>query len=105
MSLQIFKWTANPLYMLIAFTGFILNLLNLLPLGPLDGGRISAAITKWMWLFGGGALVYKAVKQPNPLMIQLTEGAPKTAAPAAKKPAGKARAGTTKKSTTTRRKR
>src|SRR5205814_10569652 len=49
-SLQIFKWTANPLYMLIAFTGFILNLLNLLPLGPLDGGRISAAITKWMWL-------------------------------------------------------
>jgi Zn-dependent protease len=68
-SLQIFKWTANPLYMLIAFTGFILNLLNLLPLGPLDGGRISAAITKWMWLIGGGALVYKAVKQPNPLMI------------------------------------
>jgi Zn-dependent protease len=68
-SLQIFKWTANPLYVLIAFTGFILNLLNLLPLGPLDGGRISAAITKWMWLLGGGALVYKAVKQPNPLMI------------------------------------
>ena len=68
-SLQIFKWTANPLYMLIAFTGFILNLLNLLPLGPLDGGRISAAVTKWMWLLGGGALLYKAVKQPNPLMI------------------------------------
>lgn len=68
-ALQIFKWTADPLYLLVASVGFILNLLNLLPLGPLDGGRISAAITKWMWLFGGGWLVYKAVKQPNPLMI------------------------------------
>jgi hypothetical protein len=35
----------------------------------LDGGRISAAVTKWMWVFGGGALVYKVVKQPNPLML------------------------------------
>ncbi len=68
-SLQIFKWTNNPLYLLIASVGFILNLLNLLPLGPLDGGRISAAITKWMWLFGGAAVVYKTLHQPNPLMI------------------------------------
>jgi Zn-dependent protease len=68
-SLQIFKWTDDPLYLLIASVGFILNLLNLLPLGPLDGGRISAAITKWMWLFGGGAVVYKTFHQPNPLMI------------------------------------
>jgi hypothetical protein len=35
----------------------------------LDGGRISAAVTKWMWVFGGGVLVYKVVKQPNPLML------------------------------------
>lgn len=68
-SLQIHKWTANPLYLLIASVGFLLNLLNLLPLGPLDGGRISAAITKWMWLFGGGIVIYKTFRQPNPLMI------------------------------------
>lgn len=68
-SLQVFKWTNNPLYLLIASVGFVLNLLNLLPLGPLDGGRISAAITKWMWLFGGAAVVYKTFHQPNPLMI------------------------------------
>jgi Zn-dependent protease len=67
--LQLYKWTGNSLYLYIAAIGFILNLLNLLPLGPLDGGRISAAITKWMWLFGGGGLVYKVYKQPNPLMI------------------------------------
>lgn len=69
LSLQIYKWTDNPVYLLIAGIGFMINLVNLLPIGMLDGGRISAAITKWMWLIGGGALIYKLVKQPNPLMV------------------------------------
>ncbi len=68
-ALQVFKWSGNPLYLLIASVGFVLNLLNLIPLGVLDGGRISAAITKWMWLLGGGAVIYKTIRQPNPLMI------------------------------------
>ncbi len=68
-ALQIFKWTGNPLFLLIALTGFILNLINLLPIGMLDGGRISAAVTKWMWLIGGAILTYKAIKQPNALLI------------------------------------
>ncbi|HEY3056859.1 MAG TPA: site-2 protease family protein [Thermoanaerobaculia bacterium] len=68
-SLQVFKWTDNPLYLLIALTGFILNLINLLPIGMLDGGRISAAVTKWMWVIGGAILTYKAIKQPNALLI------------------------------------
>ena len=68
-SLAIWKSTANPLYLLIAFVGFGINLVNLLPIGMLDGGRISAAVTKWMWVFGGGVLIYKVVKQPNPLLI------------------------------------
>lgn len=67
--LQLYKWTADPLYLLIAFLGFALNLFNLLPIGMLDGGRISAAITKWMWVFGGGAVVWKVIDQPNPLII------------------------------------
>jgi Zn-dependent protease len=68
-TLQIYKWTSDPLYLVIAFVGFFLNLLNLLPIGMLDGGRISAAITKWMWVLGGGAIVYKVIDQPNPLTI------------------------------------
>ena len=67
--LQIWKWTGDPRWLAIAGTGFALNLINLLPIGMLDGGRISAAVTKWMWVFGGGVLVYKVVKQPNPLML------------------------------------
>ena len=67
--LQFYKWTYDPLYLLVAFLGFALNLLNLVPIGMLDGGRISAAITKWMWVLGGGAVVYKVIDQPNPLII------------------------------------
>ena len=68
-ALQIFKWTGNPLYLLIALTGFVLNLINLVPIGMLDGGRISAAVTKWMWVFGGAVLAYKVWRQPNALLI------------------------------------
>ena len=57
------------MYLAIAAAGFAVNLLNLLPIGMLDGGRISAAVTKWMWVIGGGVLIYKVLKQPNPLML------------------------------------
>jgi Zn-dependent protease len=69
--LQVYKWIADPLWLMLAFLGFALNLINLLPIGMLDGGRISAAVTKWMWVFGGAALVYKVIDQPNPLTIAI----------------------------------
>lgn len=69
--LQVYKWGGDPTWLLIATLGFILNLFNLLPIGMLDGGRISAAVTKWMWLIGGGAVVYKVINQPNPLIIAI----------------------------------
>lgn len=68
-ALQIYKWSSDPLYLYIAWIGFALNLFNLLPIGMLDGGRISAAITKWMWVFGGAIIVWKVFDQPNPLTI------------------------------------
>jgi len=68
-ALQLFKWTGRPDYLMIALLGFMINLLNLVPLGMLDGGRISGAITKWMWVIGGAALTYKTITQPNPLMF------------------------------------
>lgn len=67
--LQVYKWTGDPMYLFIALLGFALNLFNLIPIGMLDGGRISAAVTKWMWVLGGGAVVWKVFDQPNPLTI------------------------------------
>ncbi|QGQ94988.1 site-2 protease family protein [Paenibacillus psychroresistens] len=48
-----------PLFIYIAWIGFFLNLINLLPIHPLDGGRISVAVSRWLWLFGltGGLFI------------------------------------------------
>ena len=53
----------------LAFLGFLINLFNLLPVVPLDGGRISAALHPAMWLLGILALVALVVYRPNPLLI------------------------------------
>lgn len=47
------------LLLVIAQVGFFLNLINLLPIHPLDGGRISVAVTRWLWAAGlvGGLIV------------------------------------------------
>ena len=53
----------------IAFLGFFLNLFNLLPVVPLDGGRAVAALHPALWLvglLGLGALVFL---RPNPILI------------------------------------
>ncbi|MBJ94801.1 MAG: site-2 protease family protein [Rickettsiales bacterium] len=36
----------------LASTGFLLNLFNMLPVSPLDGGRITGAISRWLWVAG-----------------------------------------------------
>ena len=41
----------------LAFIGFFLNLFNLLPVVPLDGGRIVAAVHPALWLLGFAALI------------------------------------------------
>jgi Zn-dependent protease len=53
----------------LAFVGFFLNLFNLVPLTPLDGGRAMAAMTPWMWLLGLFLAVVFAFTFPNPIII------------------------------------
>jgi Zn-dependent protease len=53
----------------LAFTGFLLNLFNLLPISPLDGGRIVAAIHPALWLLGLVGLVALVIVAPNPILI------------------------------------
>ena len=53
----------------LAFLGFLINLFNLLPVIPLDGGRISAALHPAIWLLGFLALIALVIYRPNPLLI------------------------------------
>jgi Zn-dependent protease len=61
--------THSDMLRALAFTGFFLNLFNLLPVLPLDGGRAMAAMAPWMWVVGFLALVGLAVAYPNPIIL------------------------------------
>ena len=61
--------TGNDLCTALAFTGFFLNLFNLLPVVPLDGGRAMAAMSPWMWFLGLAALAALTFAFPNPIVL------------------------------------
>jgi Zn-dependent protease len=58
-----------PLLEALGYIGFFLNLFNLLPVVPLDGGRAMAAMAPWMWFFGFGGLVLLEFLEPNPILL------------------------------------
>jgi Zn-dependent protease len=60
--------TGSELLIALAYTGFFLNLFNLLPIVPLDGGRAMAAMSPWMWGLGFAGLLGLFVYRPNPLL-------------------------------------
>ena len=53
----------------LAFLGFFINLFNLLPVVPLDGGRITAALHPALWLAGFLGLLALVFWKPNPILI------------------------------------
>jgi len=45
-------FTGHQIFLALGYTGFFLNLFNLVPIVPLDGGRIVSAISPWLWVLG-----------------------------------------------------
>jgi Zn-dependent protease len=68
-AVAIWQITGDELFQALAFFGFFLNLFNLAPVLPLDGGRAMAALTPWMWIVGYVLLVAATVFFPNPIMF------------------------------------
>lgn len=65
----VYRATGAEIWRALAFTGFFLNLFNLLPVVPLDGGRAMAAMAPWMWVLGFLALIPLVFVFANPLML------------------------------------
>jgi Zn-dependent protease len=61
--------TGSSFLLALAYVGFLLNLFNLLPVVPLDGGRAMAAMAPWLWFVGFGALVALVFVFPNPILL------------------------------------
>ncbi len=56
-------------FLALAYVGFLINLFNLVPVVPLDGGRAMAAMAPALWFVGFGAIVAATLLFPNPFMI------------------------------------
>jgi Zn-dependent protease len=61
--------TNSDLLRALAYFGFFLNLLNLIPVVPFDGGRAMAAMAPAMWFVGLGALVALLLIVGNPFLL------------------------------------
>jgi len=53
----------------VAYSGFFLNLFNLIPLAPFDGGRITAVLSPRIWFLGVPMLVALFLWRPSPMLI------------------------------------
>jgi Zn-dependent protease len=53
----------------VAYAGFFLNLFNLIPLSPFDGGRITAVLSPRIWLLGVPVLGALFVYRPSPMLL------------------------------------
>jgi len=59
----------QDLLLALSYAGFFLNLFNLIPLSPFDGGRITAILSPRVWFFGVPILVALFLWRPSPMLI------------------------------------
>ena len=61
----------GPIWYALASAGFFINLFNLAPILPLDGGRIVAAISPKLWVLGAVILAAVAFLRPGPWLVYI----------------------------------
>ena len=65
----IYAISGNLLFLGLAYVGFLINLFNLLPMLPLDGGRAVGAMSPAFWLLGILVTVALLFVQPNFIVL------------------------------------
>lgn len=61
----------SPLLRALAYAGLMLNLFNLIPLAPLDGGRITSIISPKTWWIGAPLIVALFLWNHSPMLLLL----------------------------------
>ena len=64
--------TGSSLLLAIAYGGFFLNFFNLIPLSPLDGGRMTAILTPRIWFLGLPMLAALMLYRPSALLVVIS---------------------------------
>jgi Zn-dependent protease len=67
--LAIGEATNSDLLRALAYIGFFLNLINLIPVVPFDGGRAMAAMAPAIWFVGLAALLALLLLSHNPFLL------------------------------------
>lgn len=63
------RQTGSNLLLALAYAGFLLNLFNLIPLSPLDGGRIVSVVSPRIWFLGIPILLGLFFWSPSPMLV------------------------------------
>jgi Zn-dependent protease len=61
----------SRLLLALSYAGFFINLFNLIPLSPFDGGRITAVLSPRVWLIGAPILLALFLWRPSPLLVMM----------------------------------
>jgi Zn-dependent protease len=67
----LYALTQNPLFLGLAFFNFLLNLVNLIPVLPLDGGRAVGVLSPVVWIFGFVLMAALSILVPFMLFVVL----------------------------------
>jgi Zn-dependent protease len=59
----------SALLLAIAYAGFFINLFNLVPMSPFDGGRIVAILSPRIWFLGAPILLGIFLMIPSPMFL------------------------------------
>lgn len=65
----IYQIDGHPIFLVMTYLGIILNLFNLLPILPLDGGRAVGVLSRWFWVVGFVGLVALMFVWPSPIFL------------------------------------
>jgi len=71
-AVAVYLWAdaaGSRLGLAVAYSGFVINLFNMIPMAPFDGGRITAVLGPRIWFLGVPILVALFLYWPSPMLL------------------------------------